>query len=188
MRRIALLHLILAIFFSPLIWAQHTASFVKEAKINYQKITENLANYSNKTVPLLENSAEGATITGYYQHSHLKMMSASWFSETGKKSTEFYIEQGKLFFVLEKTYTYNRPIYWDATKAKNNGDDEVFDLKKSKITENRVYFKDSKIVLWLNENQHKVEVSKQVFAAKEKELTTQNSRLQKRLKKQKNAD
>ncbi len=68
------------------------------------------------------------------------------FGETGKKKQEFYIKNGKLSFVFERQWQYNRPIYWDSTAMKENNDSEVFEEELSEILESSSYFINGELI------------------------------------------
>ncbi|MES2554725.1 MAG: hypothetical protein V4604_01165 [Bacteroidota bacterium] len=94
----------------------------------------------------LHESAEGGEATFYYWNSKLEKIVVRHFGETGQSLSEFYLLEGELSFVLERSYKYNRPMYWDSTHMKENNDTEVFDIKKSELTEDRSYFVKGKMV------------------------------------------
>ena len=65
---------------------------------------------------------------------------------------------------MSRQFVYNRPIYWNINKAKENNDSEVFDISKSKNIENRYYFdSNEKLTLLINKdkkNQATVQLEK----------------------------
>ncbi|MEZ4687905.1 MAG: hypothetical protein R3B47_18145 [Bacteroidia bacterium] len=94
-----------------------------------------------QVVSLEDFSTEGALLTAYSHEGSLLMLHLDAFYESGRVVTDFLFEkrQSGLFFFDTQTI-YNRPIYWDSTKAGEMGDTEFFDPEKSKITEFRMYF------------------------------------------------
>lgn len=100
-------------------------------------------------IDLLEPT-EGGEVSFYYSNKSLKKITTKVFGETAQQLTEYYLLDGELSFVFEKSYTYNRPIYWDSTRMQENGDDQAFDFDLSEITEDRSYFKNGKLI-------HKIE-------------------------------
>tara|TARA_R110002096_G_C14271005_1_gene695621 strand:- start:38 stop:640 length:603 start_codon:yes stop_codon:yes gene_type:complete len=95
-------------------------------------------------------SAEGGTSIYLYDKDSLKKIVLKQYGETGKMISEFYIKNGKLSLANEKSYDYNRPIYWDSIKMLENGDNQVFDIKKSELIEYWTYFKDDRLITQIN--------------------------------------
>ena len=85
-------------------------------------------------------SPEGGEAVFYYLHGQPQKITAHYLGETGQQLTTFYLLAGQLALVREHTCHYNRPITWNATVARENGDTEVFDLAKSTKTTMRSYF------------------------------------------------
>jgi hypothetical protein len=98
----------------------------------------------------LRESTEGGAAEYYYLYEQLEKIVALHFGETFQQLTEYYLLNGQLSFVFEKLYKYNRPIYYDLERAKENNDDEAFDFEKSEIIEERSYFENGKLI-------HKIE-------------------------------
>ena len=76
--------------------------------------------------------------------------------ETGKRKIEYYINEGKLIFAFEQNFEYNRPIYWNEKTAKENGDTELYDSRKTRVQEDRFYFHDEKMFLWLDNEKEEI--------------------------------
>lgn len=89
---------------------------------------------------VLEESTEGGVATFYYANNRLEKIITTFYGEMGKLVSEYYILDGELSFVFEQFHQYNRPIYYDKAWAKENGDNEWFDEKKTQIIERRYYF------------------------------------------------
>lgn len=85
-------------------------------------------------------SAEGGEATYYYKNKRLEKVIARHYGEMGQVLIEYYLLNGKLSFVFEKDYQYNRPLFYDVKAMKENNDTEAFDFNKSEITETRNYF------------------------------------------------
>lgn len=116
-------------------------------RANFKRINSiSLKDWSSVVQKELHESAEGGAATFYYWNSNLEKIVVRHFGETGQKLTEFYLLNHELSFVLERSYNYNRPIYWDSTHMKENNDTEVFDYEKSEIMEDRSYFIKGKMV------------------------------------------
>ena len=79
--------------------------------------------------------------TGYRtKNNELRKFVVKHFAETGRLIQEFYVKNGKIYYLYQKKMTYNRPIGWTKAKAKESGDTEYFDLKKSEVEEAKYYF------------------------------------------------
>jgi hypothetical protein len=97
-----------------------------------------------KTEELFETT-EGGEATYYNQNGRLEKITTQNFGETYQQIREYYLMDGQLCFVFEKSFQYNRPMYYDTTAMKENNDTEAFDMDKSKITETRSYFLKGKL-------------------------------------------
>ncbi len=97
-------------------------------------------NWAKTDTISLEGSIEGGFAVFYYRDDRLQKIAATYYGETYREETTYYLSGRELLFVLEKTYRYNRPITYDTADMKANNDDEVFDLKKSTVLEQKNYF------------------------------------------------
>ncbi|WP_027375078.1 hypothetical protein [Chryseobacterium sp. UNC8MFCol] len=95
-------------------------------------------------------SAEGGEAAFYYKNKRLEKVIARHYGEMGRKLIEYYLLNGRLSFVFEKEYTYNRPLFYDLKAMKENGDTEAFDLNKSDIMEIRSYFEKGNLIYTVN--------------------------------------
>ena len=139
---------------SNLSFAQDNDSLVKDIRLKYSEIRANLDTYDTTMVEIWDESTEGGQATAYYDNGNLKLIEVVWLGETGKNQIEYYFSDGQLIFAFDQDFDYNRPIYWDEETAKENGDNEVFDPKKTTVKEDRYYFNNEKLFLWLdNERQ-----------------------------------
>lgn len=71
---------------------------------------------------------------------------AQKYGKSSQVKSEYYLENGKPFFVYSFRYVYNRAIDYDSTAMKKNNDTEVFDFKKSRIVEVRDYFENGRLI------------------------------------------
>lgn len=167
-------------FTTGLVHAQLTDSMLKSTKIKFKEIRKNLTTYDTVRV---DESTDGGEGIAYYDKGELKLIQMIWFGETGKTQMEYYFDAGKLFFVFEQVFSYNRPIYWDKKTAKENNDDEFFDLSKSTIKENRYYFNNDKLGLWLDNDKAKVDLSLEENSNVGKDLIIDAYQIKDKLKK-----
>lgn len=114
-------------------------------RANFSKIN-NISDWSSiKKVELME-STEGGEADFYFQEDSLRKIVVHTYGETFQRIREYYLLDGQLSFVFTKHYNYNRPIYWDSISIKEFDDDEVFDMDKSEIIEERNYFQDGMLI------------------------------------------
>ena len=94
----------------------------------------------------LYQSTEGGFVCFYYFNDKIEKIVERNFGETGQNLKEFYLLNGELSFVLERSYNYNRPLFYDSTIMKKHNDTEAFDFEQSEIIEDRSYFIKGKMV------------------------------------------
>lgn len=139
------------LLFSTLTVAQSTDSTINDIRFKYKNIRTHLVSYDTIMFAIWDKSKEGGHAIAYYdKNNDLKLIEVTWFGETGKRITEYYFDNRKLIFAFDQDFDYNRPIYWGEKKAKEKGDNEVFDPKKTTVKEDRYYFKNEKLFLWLD--------------------------------------
>ncbi|AIM37633.1 hypothetical protein KO02_13820 [Sphingobacterium sp. ML3W] len=118
---------------------------LKPIRANFKRINS-IANWTSIITEDIWESTEGGVAKYYYLNGTLEKILSRHLGETGQLLTEYYLQDGQLSFVFEKSYQYNRPIYQDATLMKELGDTEIFDMAKSQITEDRNYFENGELI------------------------------------------
>lgn len=119
---------------------------ISKIRENYAEINNNINTYKKNEKNILGESSEWATATYYKKNNINRKIITTYYWETSKSIFELYFNKdGRLDFVFEQSYTYNRPIYQDEELAKEL-DDEAFDINKSIITENRYYFYENSLI------------------------------------------
>jgi len=106
------------------------------------------------------STREGGVIRYYFQNGIVKKIITEYFGETWRGTTEYYVKNGKVYFIFDKTEKYNVPYYVNAEwyKRDNMKVGEVFDSRKSKISEKRYYFDENmKLIRYVGENKKIVE-------------------------------
>ena len=98
----------------------------------------------------LWEATEGDQVVFYYSGETLEKLIVRHFGETFQYIGEYYLSNGELSFVFEKSYQYNRPIYWDSSSIDETRDPAVFDFEEAEIIEDRSYFIKNEIVHQLN--------------------------------------
>jgi hypothetical protein len=116
---------------------------------NFKRINS-ITNWTSTNKKDLWESTEGGGAKFYYSNGVLEKIVVKIFGETFQQLSEYYLLNGKLSFVFEKSYKYNRPMYYDSTIMKQNKDVEAFDFEKSEIVEDRSYFENGKLIHQLN--------------------------------------
>lgn len=149
-----------AMLYSTLTVAQSTNSRINDIRVMYNNIKTHLASYDTTMNVIFGESTEGGHSIAYYDKDNdIKLIEITWFGETGKRITEYYFDNQKLFFAVDQNIIYNRPIYWDKKEAKEMNDKEAFDPKKTKVKVDRYYFKNEKLFLWLDKKKNSVDLT-----------------------------
>ncbi len=107
---------------------------------------DSIAKWTSTINKELNESLEGGEATFYYISNGLEKIVTQHFGETFQKMTGYYLLNGLLSYVFEKTSQYNRPIYYDSVSMKENNDNQIFDFKKSEIVEQKSYFDKGKLI------------------------------------------
>ena len=128
---------------------EYLAARLKPIRENFKRINS-IAKWTSTEKKALEESTEGGEATFYYSTGVLEKIVTRHFGETFQQLTEYYLLKGQLSFVFEKSYKYNRPIYYDSGSMKENKDNQAFDFEKSEITEDRNYFNNGKLIHQVN--------------------------------------
>jgi flagellar basal body-associated protein FliL len=129
---------------------------LEQIRENFKRINS-IKNWSSIDEKELSESSEGGEGKFYYQNEQLEKIVAHHFGEMGQVIIEYYLHNGQLSFVFEKTEEYNRPIYYDLDMMEEFGDTEAFDPKKSKIIEKRSYFENGRLI-------HRIESKNKEFS------------------------
>ena len=122
--------------------------------------TNAVKNYVIKEVEDSEQSTDGGVVKYYLQNGIVKKIVVEHFGESWNSLTEYYVKNGKVYFIFDKTEKYNVPYYVNADwyKRDNMKVGEVFDSRKSKISEKRYYFDENmKLIRYVGENKKIVE-------------------------------
>ena len=143
------------------------------------KSTNAIKNYIVKEIEDDEQSIEGGVIRYYSQNGIVKKIITEYFGETWRETTEYYVKNGKVYFIFDKTEKYNVPYYVNADwyKRDNMKVGEVFDSRKSKISEKRYYFDENmKLIRYVGVNKKNIE-NAQKFKEIEKDILSEYFRI-----------
>ena len=126
---------------------------IETIRQHYAAINKNVPLYRRVRKDLFGYSAEGGELIAYFHGPTIMKIAATFFGETGKSTEEYYYWDGKLIFVFRKEARYDKPLSGKVVATK----------------ENRLYFKDDKMIRWIDENGKEVAPGSTEFAEKEKE-------------------
>lgn len=152
-------------------------------KKNVTKIDDNLRKYTRKEVDDLTSRVPG-NVTGYYRDNEVKRVDASRFTDTNRKFTQYYFDDGMLIYAIEENYTYNKPMSYTEDVARANKDSVWYDDKKTTMQLNRYYFRKNKLIKWINANDVDMPVNDIDFINKESLIWAEAAILLKELKEQ----
>ena len=136
---------------------------------NVHRINEK-TDWTRIEIIAVEESTEGGEVAQYWSGDYVEKVVVRHFGETYQVITEFFALNGKLSFVFEKTFRYNRPFYYDSTAMAENNDTEYFDFEKSEIREIRSYVVEGVLVEHLDSNNPDAEFSTELLSDKATEL------------------
>lgn len=111
----------------------------------FSKITS-IQNWSNVKFTEINYSTEGGTATIYKDDTGIRKIIARYYGETYQALREYYFKDNELFFLIEKTLHYNRPIYYGEAEKKANNDDQSFNPLLSTLKEFRHYFSNGALI------------------------------------------
>lgn len=128
---------------------EYLADRLKPIRANFKRINS-ITKWTSVVRKDLWQTTEGGDAVFYYTGKRLEKIITRRYGEVFQQLSEYYLLDGKCSFVLEKTITYNRPIYYDSAAMKENSDTEVFDISKSAMVEDRSYFEQGQLIHQLN--------------------------------------
>ena len=150
---------------------EYLVETLKPIRDNFKRINS-IAKWTSTIKKELDESTEGGEATFYYSNGNLEKIVTRHFGETFQQLTEYYLLNNQLSFVFEKSYKYNRPIYYDSTTMKENKDNESFDFDKSEIIEDRSYFEKGKLIHQVNNQDCGSPFAKDYLLDEQKRLLT----------------
>jgi hypothetical protein len=127
------------------------ADAVETIRQHYANINQNVARYRRVKKNLSGFSAEGGELFAYFHGPTVMKMVATFFGETGRTVEEYYFWNGQLIFVFQTENHYDKPLSGKVVRK----------------TENRFYFKDDKLIRWLDENGKEVAPDSSEYAPKQ---------------------
>jgi len=123
--------------------------------IEYIRACFKIINASSYDVYNVETGDEGKSLTIYKDGNYVMKIIKDEFYTNGDMLFEYYFWEQELIFVYQKDEQHDLPMY--------NPNSKVI-----KTIENRYYFKDRKIIKWLDSNKN--EIAKSKFSSKESQI------------------
>ena len=152
MKKILTIVIVALSVLAPMANAQ-TEDPITSIRQHYAQINRNGARYRKVKKDLSGFSAEGGTLVAYFDGPKIMKIAATFYGETGRTSEEYYYWNGKLIFVLRRESRYSKPMSGKVVATK----------------ENRFYFKDAKLIRWIDENGKQPASDTSEYADKQKE-------------------
>jgi len=109
--------------------------------------------------------SEESTATFYHKPEGLQKIKEEYLGETGKTIHKYFYEDEKLAHVIHETHEYNRPIYWNETKATEMNDDEFFDPEKTVVKSSAYYFENDRLIQWIDEEGAVINIEQDITQA-----------------------
>lgn len=126
---------------------EYLTEILKPIRENFKRLNSiDNGNWSSLVTKELVGTNEGGEVTYYHWNNELDKIVAKECGESFQVFTEYYFLNGKISFVFQKALKYNRPIYHDSIAIKEINDNEVFDIAKSEVKEERNYFDKGKLI------------------------------------------
>ncbi len=149
----------------------------KDIRDQYTEIRNHLNHYQIRKLDVQGESAEGAKLTAYIEDTLIRLIVAEYYGESGKRVIEYYYTNQRVFFILDVIVTYNRPVYYDSLQAAENNDPEWHDPLKSKKTEERLYFKNDRMIRWIDKTRQTIMPDSDLYKSKETEWLAESNKM-----------
>jgi hypothetical protein len=124
---------------------------IESIRQRYANINRNIARYRRVKKNLTGFSAEGGEMFAYFHGPTVMKIVAIFFGETGRAVEEYYFWNGRLIFVFQTDNRYDQPLSGKIVRK----------------IESRFYFKDNKMIRWLDENGKEVASDSAEYAPKQ---------------------
>lgn len=113
-----------------------TAPAIQSIRRQYGAINKRAGKYKKVRKKLSGFSLEGGELVAYLDGPAVVKMVANHYGEMGRSVEEYYYQRGKLIFVFQKEYRYDRPLSGKVVRT----------------SENRFYFENDGLIRWLDED------------------------------------
>lgn len=135
-----------------------TDSVLKHIREQYQTVNTHIGQYRKTEVNMEGISTEGAILEGYYAGDTLKLLVYDVYGEMRRWRLEIYYEAEKPLFFYRRVYRYAVPMY-----------DSTFAASQVAVDEDRAYFKDDKMVRWIDDKNKTFQQRNGLFIKTEKD-------------------
>ncbi len=105
----------------------------------YREINACIGSYRQVVIDSEQQSTEGGEVTGYFSGDSIVLIIENVFGEMGKTRAEIYYNHGAPVFIYSRNYHYRIPMY-----------SGTFSNKDITVEEDRTYFKNDKMIKWIN--------------------------------------
>ncbi len=146
-----------------------SADPIADIRKEYQAIRGALRTSARESMELEDYSTEGGSAKAYRDAGgNIRLIRVELYGESGKVFEEYYYRNGLLIFAFYEHHRYNVPFNVSEEIAREMGI-EQFNPKKTRISEDRYYFENGRMIKWLDEEKKDVPVQSKEFrdAAKE---------------------
>jgi len=151
LRKILVLLVLLSV--SALQLVAQTPDPIESIRQHYASINKNVALYRRVKKYLSGFSAEGGDLVAYFHGPTIMKIVATFLGETGKSVEEYYYWDGQFIFIFRRESRYDKPLSGKVVST----------------TENRFYFKDDKLIRWIDENGKQIALDKDEYKEKQNE-------------------
>jgi hypothetical protein len=115
-----------------------TNKIIAAIRSDYKACNDSLPFFEKKEFTSFDESTEGSLVVAYYYKSQVRKIIVTTQGETGKAICEYYLKNSSLIFAFYYIVQYDRPFYEQGQK-------------QIKLTENRFYFNENKLLRWIDE-------------------------------------
>lgn len=98
----------------------------------------------------LNETTKSDSATYYFFRNILSKIIVIHYEEKDKTIQEYYTLNNELSFVFEKTYNYSQPVTFDSSDMTENNNQEVTEVNKSEVIEDRNYFEKGVLIRQIN--------------------------------------
>lgn len=156
-----------------LLWAVcQTDTSTRHITDRYREINAHTGSYRQVVIESEQQSTEGGEVTGYFSGDSIVLIVENVFGEMGKTRAEIYYDRGAPVFIYSRDYHYRIPMY-----------SSTFSNKDVTVEEDRAYFKNDKMIKWINKKKVPLIKRDQSFITYEQHLLEYAQQLYTRLQK-----
>lgn len=174
--KITILIALLSFCLSGPTWAEEPT--ISQIRREYKSIRNSLPTFNVESAEAPEPSTEGGEVKAYRDSKgNIRMIRMELYFESGKEIEEYYYQNNLLIFALYEEHKYNVPMNISPETAKEIG--QSFDSKKTKVLANRYYFKNGKMIRWLDSEKKEMNKSSKDFQDAERSVLDSSTKLRK---------